>query len=287
MRRAGYDRLTVRRVRLLQVDALSREPFGGNPAAVVLEGSGLSEAEMQRIAQEMNLPAAAFLLPATRPGADYRLRWFSPVRELTFCGHATVATVHALVESDRVRRAGRSRLAFESLDGLLPVAIEEAGGTALIWLEPGLPVLKPYADDLDPLLQALGFPADEVADPLPVLRAAPRHPRGSGDRLGPRFVGGLLLGGREAAPVGWGPPLHGGAGGRPRSPGTAPRRARGQARPTQGRVGGAAATVLEGTLLPPNRRDHNAAPPGGSSGGWPPCRGGAARGGAGGGGSSA
>ena len=155
----------MRRVRLLQVDVFSREPFGGNPAAVVLDASALSETVMQQIAREMNLPATAFVLPATCPGADYRLRWFTTVRELTFCGHATVATAHALVEA---WIGERRRLTFETLGGLLPVAVEEADGALLIWLEPAVPTLEPYADELDPLAQALGLPADEVAE-LPVV----------------------------------------------------------------------------------------------------------------------
>lgn len=158
----------MRRVALFQVDAFSRAPFGGNPAAVVLDAAGLSEAEMQEVAREMNLPATAFLLPATRPGADYRLRWFTPTRELTFCGHATVATVHVLVGAGQLRVEGRRGLTCETLGGLLPVAVEEADGALLIWLEPAVPTLKPYADDLDPLAQALGLPANEIAE-LPAV----------------------------------------------------------------------------------------------------------------------
>lgn len=153
----------MRRIALVQVDAFSREPFGGNPAAVVLEASGLSEAEMQRVAQEMNLAETAFLLPASRPDADYRLRWFTPSREVTFCGHATVATVHTLVEAGRVRPEGRRRLTFETLGGLLPVTVEQADGAVLIWLEPAVPALEPYADEIGPLAQALGCPPEELA----------------------------------------------------------------------------------------------------------------------------
>lgn len=79
--------------RIFVVDAFAEAPFTGNPAAVVPDAVGLSDVAMQDIAAEVNLSETAFL---TEANDAYRLRWFSPVHEVDFCGHATLATAHVL-----------------------------------------------------------------------------------------------------------------------------------------------------------------------------------------------
>jgi PhzF family phenazine biosynthesis protein len=82
-----------------QVDVFSSEPFGGNPVAVVLDGSGLSAGQMQLAANWTNLSETTFVLPPTDPGADYQVRIFTPSAELPFAGHPTLGTCHAWLES--------------------------------------------------------------------------------------------------------------------------------------------------------------------------------------------
>jgi PhzF family phenazine biosynthesis protein len=77
------------------VDVFTEIPYLGNPVAVVLDGSGLSTEQMQRYAAWTNLSETTFLLPATTPQADYRLRIFTPVLELPFAGHPTLGSCHA------------------------------------------------------------------------------------------------------------------------------------------------------------------------------------------------
>ncbi|MEV0405212.1 PhzF family phenazine biosynthesis protein [Actinoallomurus sp. NPDC050550] len=78
-----------------QVDVFTHEPYRGNPVAVVLDGEGLSAEEMQRFARWTNLSETTFVLPPTTPDADYRVRIFTPARELPFAGHPTLGTCHA------------------------------------------------------------------------------------------------------------------------------------------------------------------------------------------------
>lgn len=80
-------------VRMLQVDAFTDRPFAGNPAAVCLLDRERSALWMQRVAAEMNLSETAFPLPV---GDGWRLRWFTPRAEVPLCGHATLASAHAL-----------------------------------------------------------------------------------------------------------------------------------------------------------------------------------------------
>ena len=90
-------------MRIRIIDAFTDRPFAGNPAAVCLLDAGTwpDEAWMQQVAAEMNLAETAFARPL--PGAadaDWALRWFTPTVEVNLCGHATLATAHAM-HSDR------------------------------------------------------------------------------------------------------------------------------------------------------------------------------------------
>jgi PhzF family phenazine biosynthesis protein len=89
-----------------QVDVFTATPYRGNPVAVVLDGSGLSTAEMQHFTHWTNLSECTFVLPPTpegrAAGADYRVRIFCPGRELPFAGHPTLGTCHAWLESGGV-----------------------------------------------------------------------------------------------------------------------------------------------------------------------------------------
>ncbi|GAB3597613.1 PhzF family phenazine biosynthesis protein [Microbacterium tumbae] len=78
-----------------QVDVFSTTPYLGNPVAVVLGAEGLSDEEMQRLARWTNLSETTFVLPASDPVADYRLRIFTPGGELPFAGHPTLGSAAA------------------------------------------------------------------------------------------------------------------------------------------------------------------------------------------------
>ena len=92
---------------LSQVDVFTAEPYRGNPVAVVLDGAGLSTAQMQRFAHWMNLSETTFVLPPSASAADYQVRIFTPVAELPFAGHPTLGTCHAWLEAGGTpRRSG-------------------------------------------------------------------------------------------------------------------------------------------------------------------------------------
>ncbi len=159
-----------RALAILQVDAFTRTPLAGNPAGVVLDAAGLSEAEMRAIAAEIAAPETGFLTPAAEPGADFGLRWFTASgAEVTFCGHATVAVVHALAEAGRL--AG-SRVTFRTLGGLLPATLSPSPDGPVIWLEPAPPRLDLHRDPpekrLTALREALGLRDGEPGDWAPL-----------------------------------------------------------------------------------------------------------------------
>lgn len=82
------------KIPVIQVDAFTRQRFGGNPAAVCLLDAWLPDEEMQSIAAEMNLAETAFLV--RQDVGEYNLRWMTPLIEVDLCGHATLASAHAL-----------------------------------------------------------------------------------------------------------------------------------------------------------------------------------------------
>ncbi len=99
---------------IIQVDAFTSRPFGGNPAAVCVLPGPADPAWMQQVAAEMNLAETAFLHP-TEDG--YALRWFTPATEVDLCGHATLASAHVLWEDGRLPRDAQAR--FTTRSGLL------------------------------------------------------------------------------------------------------------------------------------------------------------------------
>ncbi|MHB1499527.1 MAG: PhzF family phenazine biosynthesis protein [Acidimicrobiales bacterium] len=78
-----------------EVDVFAGPAYSGNPVAVVLDATGLETERMQQFARWTNLSETTFLLPPADPGADYRVRIFTPARELPFAGHPTLGTCHA------------------------------------------------------------------------------------------------------------------------------------------------------------------------------------------------
>lgn len=88
--------------RFQQVDVFGAGPLLGNPVAVVLDAEGLGDEQMQQIARWTNLSETTFVLPPTVPGADYRVRIFTPGEELPFAGHPTLGTCHAWLASGGV-----------------------------------------------------------------------------------------------------------------------------------------------------------------------------------------
>jgi PhzF family phenazine biosynthesis protein len=97
------------------VDAFTRRPFGGNPAAVCWLEVPADDAWRQALAAEMRHSETAFLEPLER--ARFALRWFTPVAEVDLCGHATLAAAHVLFESGRLHADDEAR--FETRSGPL------------------------------------------------------------------------------------------------------------------------------------------------------------------------
>ena len=109
-----------------QVDVFSREPYLGNPVAVVLDGTDLTDDAMARFARWTNLSETTFVLPPTDPDADYRLRIWTPDRELPFAGHPTLGSAHAWLTAGNTARA-KDVIVQECAAGLVRIRPSDDG----------------------------------------------------------------------------------------------------------------------------------------------------------------
>jgi len=153
---------------------------GGNPAGVVLDARGMSGEEMLAVAAEVGFSETAFLIPAKSPvelmegGSEATVRYFSPLAEVAFCGHATIATAVAHAE-----RHGAGRLDLYTRGGLVPVHTRDEGGRLVATLTSVEPSVEPMSSDaLAGALEALGWTADVLDEALPpyVGFAGNHHP---------------------------------------------------------------------------------------------------------------
>ncbi|WP_091233506.1 PhzF family phenazine biosynthesis protein [Microbacterium sp. 3J1] len=156
-------------VDVLRFSAFAATPEGGNPAGVVLDASELTDADMQRIARDVGFSETAFLVSRTDAEnvTRYRARYWSPVAEVPFCGHATVATAVALAERD-----GAGDVVFDTNAG--PVSLRsrvEDGAVTVSFtsVEPQVRELDPAV--LDRLLALLGVTRSDLDASFPPREA--------------------------------------------------------------------------------------------------------------------
>jgi PhzF family phenazine biosynthesis protein len=171
-----------------QVDVFTATPYRGNPLAVVLDGSGLSDEELQRFARWTNLSETTFLLPPSNDAADYRVRIFTPGGELPFAGHPTLGSCHAWLEAGGKPR-GRDFIVQECKVGLVKLRRDNA---RLAFAAPPLKRSAPSPAVLAQVATALGLKASQVIaaqtldngpvwltllldSPQTVLRLSPNH----------------------------------------------------------------------------------------------------------------
>ncbi|NJB66395.1 PhzF family phenazine biosynthesis protein [Desulfobaculum xiamenense] len=171
----SYSSRMNRNITVELVDAFTSTPGKGNRAGVVLDATGLSEAEMQAVAALVNVSETAFMIP-TPEAADHELhiRYFTPTTEVPTCGHATVGAHHA-----RARALGLADVTvFAKIGaGILPVDIVGSGEDMKVVMTQGEVVFSPpYGREMvDRILAALGLEAADLLPDLPVQEVSTGH----------------------------------------------------------------------------------------------------------------
>jgi PhzF family phenazine biosynthesis protein len=151
--------------RYVQVDVFADRPGAGNPLAVVLDAEGLSDDDMQAIARWTRLPETTFVFPADSNDASYRIRIFSPRREVPFAGHPSVGTAHAVLEAG-LATPRDGLLVQDGIAGKLPLLVTGEGSTRTIAVRTPRASVREIASADDPRLR------DALRD-LPLGRLPP------------------------------------------------------------------------------------------------------------------
>ncbi|WP_369987359.1 PhzF family phenazine biosynthesis protein [Pectobacterium aroidearum] len=143
-------------VEFRQIDVFTARPFKGNPVAVVMDASGLTDEQMQSIASWTNLSETTFVLKPEDKNADYRVRIFTPGSELPFAGHPTIGTAYALLEAGVIHPTD-GKIVQECGAGLVSLSVSATGskGTFISFElpEPRITLLTPeQVDQLDSIL---------------------------------------------------------------------------------------------------------------------------------------
>ncbi|MGH3358484.1 MAG: PhzF family phenazine biosynthesis protein [Nocardioidaceae bacterium] len=164
---------------ILHYAAFTDDPAGGNQAGVVLDASGLDDSAQLAIAADLGYSETAFLTePPQGPGErgrSFTVRYFSPVAEVPFCGHATVAAAVAVAE-----RIGPGDLLFTTQAGPIPVTVAAGRGTGALHaiLTTAEPYVVPASQaDVEEALTALDWPSADLDPALPprIAYAGARH----------------------------------------------------------------------------------------------------------------
>jgi len=152
------------------VDSFTSEPLTGNPAGVVLDAEGLTDRDCSRIAAEIGCSETAFVLPAESEGADFRVRFFSPTKEVDLCGHATLAAFWVLAAKARVSLPdGENRIVQQTAVGDLPVWVDMKDGQPVeVRMGQKLPRFETPELNLDKLAALFGVGRKNLSEEHPV-----------------------------------------------------------------------------------------------------------------------
>jgi trans-2,3-dihydro-3-hydroxyanthranilate isomerase len=155
-----------RRLAMTQWDVFSSRPLEGNSLAVFLDGSGLTDSEMQSIAKEMNLSETTFILPrdaAIERERGVRLRIFTVQEELPFAGHPTLGSAFALRARD-----GGQEVVLDLNVGKVPVRFEDAAGQPSFGEMTQVDPVFGREHDREAVAQATGIPLEDFDPALPI-----------------------------------------------------------------------------------------------------------------------
>lgn len=151
-------------------DAFSATPNKGNPAGVVLDADGMSDAMMQEIALKVGFNETAFVLPSFE--AAIRIRFFTPGHEIPLCGHATIASVVALYERNTLPLDTLSNsLSIETKAGVLPISVRSnaESGSVVVEMTQAPAEFVNFEGNRQALADALGIQVSDFHPTLPIV----------------------------------------------------------------------------------------------------------------------
>lgn len=165
---------TVKTYRIYQVDAFTAKRFAGNPAGVVPNADGLTEAQMQALARELNNSETAFILSPNAPDHEVWIRFFTPTTEVPSCGHATIAAHYVRATEQRLPTcAVTQKIGI----GILPVEIrKESDDYRIVMTQGAIEFSPPLSAKLKKmLLAALRLSGSDIDSRCPIQIVSTGH----------------------------------------------------------------------------------------------------------------
>ncbi|MED0826139.1 PhzF family phenazine biosynthesis isomerase [Bacillus pacificus] len=156
----------MKTINVFHYDAFTNKPNMGNPAGIVLEADGLTEEEMQIIAEKVGYNETTFVLSSEV--GDIRMRYFTPGFEMDLCGHGTVGTLYALREKGLLEE--KSNLTIETKAGILPIQIGvNENGETFIKMRQAAPQFKEFTGSKEELAHSIGLEVNDLDVSLPIV----------------------------------------------------------------------------------------------------------------------
>lgn len=161
--------------KIYQIDSFSNKKFFGNPAGVVYKADGLTEVDMQRIARELNNSETAFIFSSDSKEYDVHVRFFTPLKEVPICGHATIAAHYVIALENNLKE--KTCIRQKTGAGILPVEIEPLGNSYNIVMTQGKVEFGNIIEgnDLGRLVSALGIDNNDLITEAPVQIVSTGH----------------------------------------------------------------------------------------------------------------
>lgn len=160
---------------LYQTDAFTKKCFTGNPAGVITNADGLSDLQMQQIARELNNSETAFIFRESEGDSDIQVRFFTPVREVPICGHATIAAHYTYAMENHL--PADCRILQKTKAGVLPVDICRKDNDYLITMTQGdVQIGSPLSPEYQSMIvHALGLKKEDLRTDCPMVIASTGH----------------------------------------------------------------------------------------------------------------
>ncbi|HFJ9422255.1 TPA: PhzF family phenazine biosynthesis isomerase [Bacillus paranthracis] len=156
----------MKTINVFHYDAFTNKPNMGNPAGIVLDADGLTEEEMQRIAEKVGFNETTFVLSSEV--GDIRMRYFTPGFEMDLCGHGTVGTIFALRERGLLEE--KASLTIETKAGILPIQIGvNENGETFIKMRQAAPQFKEFTGSKEKIAHSIGLEVNDLDVSLPIV----------------------------------------------------------------------------------------------------------------------
>ena len=154
----------MRSYRFLNVDVFTQQKFGGNQLAVFVDGRSLNDDTMQQIAHEMNFSETTFILPPEHNDANWKVRIFTPSKELPFAGHPVIGTAYVLAQQKMVElKEPKTEITLELGIGLVKVEIEVTNQQiGYIQMQQQTPSFGQIYEPIANIANALGVDVQEI-----------------------------------------------------------------------------------------------------------------------------